>query len=243
MKSKLSTIDDKDKEVFDKVYSQWWNKNGPFQPLHAFNEVRIKYIREVLVKESKKNNLRPLAGLKILDFGCGGGILTEPLARLGAEMTGIDSGNKTIQVAKKHAIDHNLKINYLNLDIVDLDHKLKFDVIICMEVLEHISNFELFFQSINKHLKKSGMLIGSTINKTTSSLIFAKVLAEYVLKIIPAGTHQWKKFVTPSKLKKIFFLNNLEFMNFQGSFYNPVNKKWKLVDSVSINYFFSALKN
>ena len=242
MKIKLSTIDDKDKEFFDTVHSQWWNKNGPFQPLHAFNEVRIKYIREIIIKKSIKNSLKPLEGLRILDFGCGGGILTEPLARLGAKMTGIDSVNKTIQVAKKHAIDHGLEINYLNLDIVDLDPKLKFDVIICMEVLEHISNFEFFFQSINKHLKKSGILIGSTINKTASSLVFAKFLAEYVLKILPAGTHQWKKFVTPSKLKKFLFVNNFDFIDFQGSFYNPVNKKWKLIDSISINYFFSALK-
>ena len=124
MKSKLSTIDDKDKEFFDTVHSQWWNKNGPFQPLHAFNEVRIKYIREIIIKKSIKNSLKPLEGLRILDFGCGGGILTEPLARLGAKMTGIDSVNKTIQVAKKHAIDHGLEINYLNLDIVDLDPTL-----------------------------------------------------------------------------------------------------------------------
>tara|TARA_B100000686_G_C16791822_1_gene979233 strand:- start:2127 stop:2849 length:723 start_codon:yes stop_codon:yes gene_type:complete len=237
MKSKkITSRQNHNDEIFNQLSEDWWSNDGPFEALHTFNFIRIEYIKKFL----KKNSLNSIDKIKILDVGCGGGILCEPLARLGAKIIGIDVNEKAIKSAKNHSFQSNLKIKYHCTDISKFNCKEKFDLITCMEVLEHVNDVELVVKNIKRLLKKNGIFIGSTINRTFQSLILAIFVAEKILKLVPQKTHSWEKLVKPNFLKKILLSQNFYSINFQGVSYNPLTKNWKYKESCNINYFFSA---
>ena len=233
MKSKKITIQKKaNRNIFDKLSDEWWNETGSFEALHSFNPLRIKFILSSVGKSIKS--------LKILDIGCGGGILCEPLARLGAEVTGIDENEKAILVAKEHAKKMNLKINYKLGNISDISFQKKFDIITCMEVLEHVQNVDLLIKKSKEYLKIGGFFLGSTINQTITSYLAAIFIAENILKIVPKNTHEWSKFIRPNKLKKKLLIHEFSNIRFQGILYNFLMKKWNYINSEKINYLFAS---
>jgi len=236
MKIKKIKRIDNNKNIFDDLSDEWWNPKGPFGTLHRYNFVRIAYIKELL--EVNKFKLR---NLRILDVGCGGGILTEPLSRLGAKVTGIDTNKKAINVAKEHAKKNNLQISYYNTSISEFMTTNKFDLITCMEVLEHVENINLIIKEIKRLLKKKGIFCGSTINKTYQSYILAIIVAENILKLLPKKTHEWEKFIKPSFLKKNLFLSGFVDFDLKGVIYNPLTKSWKFSRLENINYLFSSI--
>ena len=233
MKSKKITIQKNDnKNIFDELSNEWWNETGNFEALHSFNPIRIKFILNLIGKSIKS--------LNILDIGCGGGILCEPLARLGANVTGIDENKKAILVAREHAKKMNLKINYKLGNITDINFQKKFDVITCMEVLEHVDSVDLLIKKSRESLNSGGFFVGSTINQTITSYLTAIFFAENILKIVPKTTHEWTKFIRPNKLKKLLIMNEFSNIQFQGVFYNFLKKKWNFVNTEKINYLFSS---
>ena len=196
---KSNTINKKEIEKFSKIAEEWWDPNGKFKPLHKFNPIRISYIKENIINSFNiTNKKKPLNKVKILDIGCGGGLLSEPMSRLGANVTGIDASIKNISVAKIHAKKSNLKIRYLCSSPENLKIKSKFDVILNMEIIEHVDNVSFFLKSCTKLLKKNGIMFVATLNKTLKSYLFAIIGAEYILGWLPIGTHQWEKFVPPN---------------------------------------------
>ena len=233
MKSKKITIQRNDnKNIFDELSNDWWNETGSFEALHSFNPIRIKFILNLIGKSIKS--------LNILDIGCGGGILCEPLARLGANVTGIDENEKAILVAKKHAKKMNLRINYKKGNITDVSFQKKFDIITCMEVLEHVDSVDLLIKKSRESLNNGGFFVGSTINQTITSYLTAIFFAENILKIVPKSTHEWNKFIRPNKLKKLLLTNEFSNIKFQGVLYNFLKKKWNYVNTEKINYLFSS---
>ena len=228
-----------DNSIFDELATEWWKPDGSFRALHAFNFVRIKFIKDTL----KKRSINSIRNLKILDIGCGGGILCEPLARLGAKVTGIDENKKAIEAAKKHSKKNKLKINYKVLSYDEIKLNEKFDVILSMEVLEHIDDIGILISNSKKLLKKNGIFLGSTINKTLSSYLLAIVFAENILRLVPKKTHIWSKFIKTNRIKKELILNNFTNINFQGVIYNPINKQWKTIKDCSVNYMFASELN
>ena len=236
MKSKQITESSVNDPIFDANSGEWWVENGAFKALHSFNLIRIKFLTEAIYSYSNKT----LKSQKILDVGCGGGIFCEPLARLGANVTGIDTNKKAIQSANNHAKSQNLKINYLNTNLAGIDNQEKFDIITCMEVLEHVDDIFTVLQGIKKKLKKNGLFVGSTINKTLASFITAIFLAENVLNLVPKGAHEWEKFIKPSYLKKNLIIEDFSHIRFKGLFYNPLFNNWKFINNQSVNYIFSA---
>ena len=231
------TINKKEIDKFSKLASEWWNPNGKFKPLHKFNPVRLKYIRDSVVKEFKKKKIdRSLNNIKILDIGCGGGLLCEPLSRLGAKVVGIDASEKNIKIAKTHARQNNLKINYYCASPEDFNHKEKFDVILNMEIVEHVQDINLFLKESSKFLKKNGIMFIATLNKTLKSYIFAIVGAEYILRWLPIGTHDWNMFVKPIDLIKICKKNSLCLDEILGVKYDVLTGNWKLSKDDNVNY-------
>ena len=207
---KTSTINKKEIEKFSRIAEEWWDPTGKFKPLHKFNPIRISYIKEKIIDSFKlENSDKPLRKIRLLDIGCGGGLLSEPMYRLGAEVTGIDASEKNIQVAKLHAKKNNLKINYLTASPENLKIERKFDVILNMEIIEHVEDIDIFLKSCSLLLKKGGIMFVATINKTLKSYLFAIIGAEYILRWLPIGTHEWDKFVDPNKLIKISKKYNL----------------------------------
>ena len=207
----MSSVNKKEIEKFSKMAAEWWDPSGKFKPLHKFNPIRIKYIKENIINSFKlKTKKKPLDKINILDIGCGGGLLSEPMTRLGANVTGIDASNKNISIAKLHAKKNNLKINYLCSSPEKLKIQKKFDVILNMEIIEHVEDINFFMNSCSKLLKKNGLMFVATLNKTLKSYMFAIIGAEYVLRWLPIGTHDWEKFVKPEDLKKILSKNNLK---------------------------------
>ncbi len=237
MKSKkITKTVNKDKNIFDKLSNEWWKADGSFSALHAFNFVRIKFIKETL----KRKGISNLENLRILDIGCGGGILTEPLARLGAKVIGVDENENAIKVAINHAKTNKLNIQYKKISFEKISFNEKFDVILCMEALEHLNNVDMLISKVKKLLKPRGSFIGSTINKTISSYVLAILFAENILNIVPKETHSWKKFIKPNNLKKKLVVNNFKEINFQGVMYNPLKNDWKTIKNLSVNFMFSS---
>ncbi len=232
-----NTINKKEIEKFTRIAEEWWNPNGKFKPLHKFNPIRIKYIRDTIMSEYKiKNDNKPLKGLRILDIGCGGGLLSEPMAKLGAEVTGIDASYKNIEVAKHHLKKSKLKIKYYNASPENLKIKTKFDIILNMEIVEHVDDVETFIKESSKFLRKSGVMFIATLNKTLKSYLFAIIGAEYILKWLPIGTHDWEKFIKPEYLIKICKKNSLTLKKIDGMTFNPILKKWSVSNDKSVNY-------
>ena len=241
----LNTVDKTEIEKFSKLAKDWWNPNGKFRPLHIFNPVRIKFIKEKLINHFNlsQNNKEPFKNINILDIGCGGGLLCEPLKRLGATVTGIDASKNNIEVAKLHAKEMNLNINYINCSPEKLDFENKFDVILNMEVVEHVSNVDLFIKNCSRLIKKDGIMFASTINKNLKSYLFAIVGAEYISRWLPIGTHDWEKFLTPNQLDAIAIKNNFKKNGEVGMKYNIFLKKWFASSDLSINYILTFLKS
>ena len=194
------TADLQEINKFSKMASEWWDPNGKFAPLHKFNPIRQEYLVDKIKNHFGilPNGSYPFKNLKLLDVGCGGGLIAEPMTRLGAKVTGIDASEKNINVAKFHAEQMDLKINYLATTPENLNEQ--FDVILCLEIIEHVADVDLFIQSCAKLLKKNGIIFFATLNRTAKSFLFAIVGAEYILNWLPKGTHDWNKFLKPSEV-------------------------------------------
>jgi|TARA_B100001057_G_scaffold109549_1_gene107482 2-polyprenyl-6-hydroxyphenyl methylase/3-demethylubiquinone-9 3-methyltransferase len=240
----MSSVNKKEIEKFSKMASEWWDPHGKFKPLHKFNPIRIKYIKENIVKNfNMKGKNKPLEKIQILDIGCGGGLLSEPMCRMGANVTGIDASITNIKIAKLHAKKNNLSINYICSSPENLKTNKKFDVILNMEIIEHVEDVKYFLKSCSKLLKDNGMMFVATINKTLKSYVFAIIGAEYILKWLPIGTHEWEKFVKPHNLEKILKKNNLKMVSLDGMRFNPFTNEWKLSNDVAVNYIAKFIKN
>jgi len=240
----MNSINKKEIEKFSKIAEEWWNPNGKFKPLHNFNPIRIKYIKDNIVKDFNiRLSNKPFKNIEILDIGCGGGLLSEPMCRLGANVTGIDASPKNIEVAKFHAKKNKLKIDYKIASPEKLKTKKKFDVILNMEIVEHVEDIDFFIKESSKLLKKNGIMFIATLNKTLKSYLFAIVGAEYILKWLPIGTHEWGKFIKPSELVNITKKNNLTLNKLDGMTFNILDDTWKVSDDTSINYITKFMKN
>jgi len=239
----MSSVNKKEIEKFSKMAAEWWDPSGKFKPLHKFNPIRIRYIKENIINSFKlKSKKKPLDKINILDIGCGGGLLSEPMTRLGANVTGIDASSKNINIAKLHAKKNKLKINYLCSSPEKLKIQKKFDVILNMEIIEHVEDINFFINSCSKLLKKNGLMFVATLNKTLKSYLFAIIGAEYVLRWLPIGTHDWEKFVKPEDLKKILNKNNLKLEKLDGMNFNIISDEWSVSSDTSINYIVKSIK-
>tara|TARA_B100000401_G_C52812132_1_gene724443 strand:- start:260 stop:991 length:732 start_codon:yes stop_codon:yes gene_type:complete len=240
-----STINKSELEKFTNLANEWWKYDGKFKTLHKFNPVRLDFI----IKQIKKNyeisdsKEQPLTSLKILDIGCGGGLMCEPLARLGAEVTGIDAVEKNIKSAQIHAEQNNLKIKYMLNAVEELSIKNKYDVILNLEVIEHVDNQKMFISKSCNLVNDGGLMFIATINKTIFSIIFAKYLAEYVLGFLPKGTHDWKKFLTPEDIYAMLIKNNFQVLESIGISYKVISDQWVKSKNMEANYIVSAKKN
>jgi 2-polyprenyl-6-hydroxyphenyl methylase/3-demethylubiquinone-9 3-methyltransferase len=240
----MNSINKKEIEKFSNMAAEWWDPEGKFKPLHKFNPIRIKYIKENIIKEFQlKNKKYPLSGINVLDIGCGGGLLSEPMCRLGANVTAIDASNKNIAIANLHAKKNNLKLKYICSSPEKLKTTKKFDVILNMEIVEHVEDVDFFLKSCANLLKKNGLMFVATINKTLKSYIFAIVGAEYVLRWLPIGTHEWEKFVKPEELKSILIKNNLNLKKIDGMNFNILKDEWNVSKDLSVNYIAEFKKN
>ena len=221
---------------FSELASEWWLENGKFKILHQIQHIRIKYIQDVIHKKK-------LHKIKILDLGCGGGIVSEGLSKLGANVTGIDASEKNIKIAEAHAKKNNLNIQYLNKSPEELNNSNKFDVILNLEIVEHVEDVNLYFESCVGLLKKNGLMFTATINRTFSSYIKAIIGAEYVLRWLPIGTHDWNKFLKPKEIENKITKLNLSIKDVKGLVFNPLSRKWKTSNDVSVNYVVVATKS
>ena len=241
---KNNTINKKEIEKFSKIAEEWWNPDGKFKPLHKFNPIRISYIKDNIISSFKlKNKKKPLERIKILDIGCGGGLLSEPMCRLGASVTGIDASERNINIAKLHAKKNHLKIKYVCSSPEKLKINDKFDVILNMEIIEHVENVNFFLKSCSKLLKKNGIMFVATLNKTLKSYVFAIIGAEYILRWLPIGTHEWDKFIRPNELISILKKDNINLNRLDGMMFNPITDEWKLSSDKSVNYIAKFIKN
>ena len=240
---KTNTINKKEIEKFSKIAEEWWDPNGKFKPLHNFNPLRISYLKDNIIKTfniQKKDKI--LSGVKILDIGCGGGLLCEPMSRLGAEVFGMDASKKNIEVAKIHAKKSNLNIKYFCSSPEKFKSDLKFDVILNMEIIEHVEDVDFFLKSCSKFLKKNGVMFVATLNKTLKSYLFAIIGAEYILKWLPIGTHDWEKFVKPEELIRITKKYDLTLNDLKGVKLNLLTNNWELSADKSVNYIAKFIK-
>jgi len=241
----MTTVNKEEIQKFSKLADEWWDVNGKFKPLHMFNPIRIEYILDEITKHFKldRETKLLLKNLEILDIGCGGGLISEPMARLGGNVTGIDAAEKNIKIASLHSKESNLKINYLDKSPEQLKEKEKFDIILNLEVIEHVENLDLYLQSCYNLLKKNGLMFTATINRTLTSYVKAIIGAEYVLRWLPIGTHDWNKFVKPEELQKKLTDKKFITNNIKGLEFNPIFNKWKKSDNLSVNYIICSLKN
>ena len=241
---KSSTINKKEIDKFSKIAEDWWNPEGKFKPLHQFNPERIKYIRDNTVKHFKLTNKdKPFKNLNILDIGCGGGLLSEPMSRLGGNVTGIDASEKNIISAKIHAKQNNLNISYFCNSPENFKSNKKFDLVLNMEIVEHVEDVNLFIKKSSELLKKNGLMFVATLNRTLKSYIFAIIGAEYVLRWLPIGTHEWNKFLTPEELTNFGRKNSLLVQKIDGMVFNPLSNRWKVSRDCAVNYIIKFKKN
>tara|TARA_Y100001958_G_C21230177_1_gene555857 strand:+ start:55 stop:783 length:729 start_codon:yes stop_codon:yes gene_type:complete len=241
---KTNTINKEEIEKFSKIADEWWNPDGKFKPLHKFNPIRISYIKDNISNIFKiKNKQKPLENVKILDIGCGGGLLSEPMKRLGAEVVGIDASDKNIQVAKIHAKKNKLDIKYFCASPENFEIEEKFDVILNMEIIEHVDDVDFFLKSCSNLLKKNGVMFVATLNKTLKSYIFAIIGAEYVMRWLPIGTHDWEKFIKPDYLINTLKKYNLSLRKIDGMKFNLIKNEWSISSDNSVNYISLFIKN
>ena len=240
----MTTINKEEIQKFSKLVNEWWDVKGKFKPLHMFNPIRIEYITNKIKDHFKlvntKNNF--LSGIKILDIGCGGGLISEPMARLGGQVTGIDAAEKNIKVAKLHSEKSNLKINYLKKSPEEMNEEEKFDVILNLEIVEHVEDLNLYIKTCNKLLKKQGLMFTATLNRTITSYFKAIIGAEYILRWLPIGTHDWNKFLKPEELERLLLSFKFSTVDLSGFEFNPIFQKWKISRDLSVNYIISSTK-
>lgn len=244
LQGRFSTVLREEIVKFLAVSNSWWDQDGQFKMLHQLNPARIQYVRDKLTAHFQCNFIssRPFCGLSVLDIGCGGGLFSEPMARLGCSVTGIDALKQNILIAQMHASQVNLTINYRYTTVTQLSAEgATFNVVLALEVLEHIENQPLFLATASTLVAPNGIMIISTLNRTLQSLLFAKMSAEYILHLLPKETHDWRKFVRPSEL--VCWVqqgNSLNVIEMKGVKYIPILKKWLLSEDLSINYFTIA---
>ncbi len=231
----VGTVDLKERIKFSKLSSDWGDSHGSFSALHKMNPVRLEYIIDAI-----ELHFDSIHGIQILDIGCGGGLVAEPFARLGARVTGIDPVEENIDFAQQNANLKNLDIKYICSSLEEYDGR--FDVIIALEVVEHVENLEMFIEHCAKKLNPGGLLFISSINRNIKSLLMAKCVAEYILHLLPLGTHSWKKFVKPSELAKLFRKNEMTLMKVNGMKPRMLHREWQLSSSCDVNYILYAIK-
>ena len=241
---KSSTINKKEIDKFSKIAEDWWNPEGKFKPLHQFNPERIKYIKDNTIKHFKLTNKdKPFKNLNILDIGCGGGLLSEPMSRLGGNVTGIDASEKNIISAKIHAKQNNLNISYFCNSPENFKSNKKFDLVLNMEIVEHVEDVNFFIKKSSELLKKNGLMFVATLNRTLKSYIFAIIGAEYILRWLPIGTHEWNKFLTPEELTNFGQKNSLLVEKIDGMVLNPLTNRWNVSQDCAVNYIIKFKKN
>ena len=247
VKTDISTIDEADVARFNALAATWWDADGPFKPLHKFNPARLNVIRDWICNHFGRNpkSAQPFAGLTLVDIGCGGGLVAEPMARLGADVLGLDAGEKNIGAAKAHraAMAQSLLLDYRVMTAEALaETGRQFDVVLTLEVVEHVADIDLFLKSAALMVKPGGILIAATLNRTLKAFALAIVGAEYVLGWLPRGTHDWKKFVTPGELERFLIHAGLTPSDQAGFTYNPLADRWRVTKDLDVNYMMSAQK-
>lgn len=234
-----STTDHDEVAKFSRLAEQWWDPNGAFGPLHRFNPIRLKFLRDTMAGFFTRDQRapRPFDGLNLLDLGCGGGLLSEPMARLGFAVTGCDAGEANVHVAAAHAQLGNLAISYrcATADVLG-DEGLEYDVVLAMEIVEHVADLRGFIGECARLLRPGGLIFVATINKTVRSLVLAKLAAEYILRWLPPGTHDWNRFVPPAELSSILEQEGLKVSRLQGMVFDPFNWAWRLSEDKTVNY-------
>jgi 2-polyprenyl-6-hydroxyphenyl methylase/3-demethylubiquinone-9 3-methyltransferase len=240
--NKSSTIDIKEVEKFSALADEWWDESGKFKPLHQINPIRISFIRQQILKHFTLEE-EGLKDLTILDVGCGGGLLSVPLSRQGADVLGIDVSEKNISIVNaykdKHDLGDNINFAFTSVEELALSGK-SFDVVCAMEVVEHVADVELFIKSCLKVVKPGGLIFLATINRTAKSYLLAILGAEYVLRWVPVGTHDWNKFVKPSELLAILNNENAQLLDIKGLGFLPLSGKWQISDNIDVNYMLAA---
>ncbi|MEW6255277.1 MAG: bifunctional 2-polyprenyl-6-hydroxyphenol methylase/3-demethylubiquinol 3-O-methyltransferase UbiG [Pseudomonadota bacterium] len=242
--TEATTIDAAELARFEALGETWWDPKGPMAPLHAINPVRLGFLRDVMVRHFSRDarGLRPLSGLRILDIGCGGGLLSEPLTRMGATVTGIDPAPGNVDVARLHAQASGLSIDYRAVPAEDLLAAGEtFDVVLALEVVEHVADVALFVRQAGRLVAPNGLFLGSTLNRTAKSFALAIVGAEYVLRWLPRGTHSWDKFVTPDEFEAVLVAAGLEVTERAGLSFDPLRGRWSLSGDLDVNYFLAAI--
>ncbi|WP_424943531.1 bifunctional 2-polyprenyl-6-hydroxyphenol methylase/3-demethylubiquinol 3-O-methyltransferase UbiG [Aliiroseovarius crassostreae] len=244
--SATSSVDPSEVEKFAAMAAEWWDPTGKFKPLHMMNPVRLDYITSQIAAEFGRDlaDDKPFAGLRILDIGCGGGLLSEPMARLGADVVGADATERNIPVAKTHAEEMGLEIDYRHTTAEAIEASgERFDVVLNMEVVEHVADPLAFLTSCQKLLKPGGLLICSTINRNPKSFMVAIVGAEHVMRWLPKGTHEWSKFITPDELEDMLAESLLRVVDRKGFVFNPLTWQWSISDrDLSVNYVTASVK-
>lgn len=247
--TKKSSIDQNELNKFSKTSEQWLDKSGEFKILHKINPLRLKYISDKVIEHFNlrpaTNPLKPLAHLDIIDIGCGGGLMSVPICKFGAEVTAIDANASNIKALSEYSDKNNLKINSINITVEEYISKYPdklYDVVLCLEVIEHVANQQEFVQNLLKLLKPTGILILSTINRTIKSYAQAIIAAEYILKWVPTNTHDYSKFLKPSELNNILKQNNFYLKDLTGLKFNPLINSWYLSDDIDVNYFACIIK-
>ena len=238
-------LDPAEVERFQALAKAWWDPTGKFRPLHQIGPTRLAFVRDELARHfgRETGGLRPLKDLSLLDVGCGGGLMSEPLARLGAQVTGIDPGEKNIRIARGHAEPQGLAIDYRVSTVEELVATgARYDAVVCLEVVEHVPDVGAFVKACADLVRPGGMLILSTINRTLKSYALAIVAAEYVLGWLPRGTHQWERFITPDELTTHVAAAGLAAPRLKGFVYNPLRDAWSLSDETGVNYLLSAAR-
>lgn len=243
--NRKNTVDPAEVERFSALSDAWWDPEGDFRPLHRFNPVRLEYIRRQICIHFDRNprNLKTLEGLSLLDIGCGGGLVAEPIARMGATTSAIDASKKNIKVARLHANQSELDINYRVATAEKLaSEKAQFDIVLALEIIEHVADIDFFVSSCTSLIKPGGLIIFATLNRTAKAFLFAIIGAEYVLRWMPRGTHRWDRFVKPSELAQSLIHQKLKMADISGVSYNPLNDVWRLSKDVAVNYILCAEK-
>ena len=239
------SIDAREVEQFAKLGAKWWDPKGPMAALHKLNPVRIAYIRDQAAARFERDTkkLDCLKGLRILDIGCGAGILSEPLARLGADVVGIDPAGENIEIAKAHADEGGVEIDYRATTAEELaaDGE-QFDIVLAMEVVEHVIDVPAFVATCASMVKPGGLMVAATLNRTMKSFALAIVGAEYILRWVPRGTHQWDKFVTPEELEGALEAGGLDVIGERGVIYNLFADRWQLSSDMDVNYMVAAMR-
>ncbi len=241
----VGTVDAAEIARFSALAEAWWDPDGQFRPLHLFNPVRIEFIRDTILEHLGREGggLRPLQGVRLVDIGCGGGLLCEPLTRLGATVSGIDAAQRNIEVARLHATQAGLDIDYRCTTAEALvEQGERFDVVLAMEVVEHVADPDLFLASVGRLTRPGGLAIAATLNRTPRAFALAIVGAEYVLRWVPRGTHDWRKFLRPSELARGLRGGGLTVTGTRGVSFNPVRQRWSLSDDLAVNYMMTAVR-